>query len=112
MKTMIQKLTNIWNKYAKVIKTIFVASVIIFVVIALSNFFKEVDWHQVSVGIQNQSLVNVIIMTICGLLAVLPMLGYDVAITKLLPGHFSKFYVFRSGWITNTLSNIAGFGGL
>ncbi len=112
MKTMIQKLTNIWNKYAKVIKTIFVASVIIFVVIALSNFFKEVDWHQVSVGIQNQSLANVVIMTLCGLLAVLPMLGYDVAITKLLPGHFSKFYVFRSGWITNTLTNIAGFGGL
>lgn len=112
MQNVIQKCQNIWNKYAKVIKTIFVASVIIFVVIALSNFFKDVDWHEVSVGIHEQSWAHVTIMTICGLLAVIPMLGYDVAITHLLPGKFSKFYIFRSGWITNTLTNIAGFGGL
>lgn len=112
MQSKIQKLQNIWNKYAKIFKTLFIASVVIFVVIALSNFFKDVDWHAVGNGLQQQSLLNIIIMTICGLLAVVPMLGYDVAITHLLPGHFSKFYIFRSGWITNTLTNIAGFGGL
>ena len=112
MSNTIQKLQNIWNKYAKVFKTLFIASVVIFVVIALSNFFKDVDWHQVGVGIHEQSPTNLALMTICGLVAVLPMLGYDIAITHLLPGEFSKFYIFRSGWITNTLTNIAGFGGL
>ncbi|WP_295730987.1 bifunctional lysylphosphatidylglycerol flippase/synthetase MprF [uncultured Limosilactobacillus sp.] len=112
MSNALQKIVNLWNKYAKVIKTVFVASVIVFVVIALSNFFKDVHWAQVGVDLQDQSVSNILIMTICGLIAVLPMLGYDLAITKLLPGHFSKLYIFRSGWITNTLTNIAGFGGL
>ncbi|WP_251545555.1 bifunctional lysylphosphatidylglycerol flippase/synthetase MprF [Limosilactobacillus caecicola] len=112
MQTIIQKGKNIWNKYAKVIKTIFIASVVIFVVIALSNFFKDVDWGKVQMGIQDQSWPNLLLMTVGGLVAVVPMLGYDVAITHLLPGHFSKFYIVRSGWITNTLTNIAGFGGL
>lgn len=112
MENVIQKLRNIWNKYARIFKTLFVASVVIFVVIALSNFFKDVDWHEVDIGIHEQTVPHLIIMTLCGLFAVVPMLGYDIAITHLLPGKFSKFYVFRSGWITNTLTNIAGFGGL
>lgn len=112
MQAIIQKAQNIWNKYARVIKTFFIASVIIFVVIALGNFFKGVNWHEVHLGIENQSAFNVSLMTIGGLIAVVPMLGYDIAITQLLPGKFSRFYIFRSGWITNTLTNIAGFGGL
>ena len=91
MHNTIQKLQNIWNKYANIIKTLFIASVVIFVVIALSNFFKDVNWHEVGNGLQEQSLLNIAIMTLCGLIAVVPMLGYDVAITHLLPGHFSKF---------------------
>ena len=52
------------------------------------------------------------LLSLGGLVAVLPMTGYDIAITHLVPGKFKPFYIFRSGWITNTLTNVAGFGGL
>lgn len=40
------------------------------------------------------------------------MLTYDFVITELLPGHYKPAYVIKSGWIVNTFTNIAGFGGL
>lgn len=112
MSNIVSSLQNWWKKYSRVLKMLFVASVIVFVVIALSNFLKEVDWVKVGDGLRDQSIVNVIIMTVGGIVAVIPMLGYDVAITHLLPGKFKPSYLIRSGWITNTLTNIAGFGGL
>ncbi len=88
MAKVISSLRNWWNKYSRVLKMLFVASVVIFVIIALSNFLKEVDWVKVGDGLRGQSLVNIIIMTVGGIVAVVPMLGYDIAITHLLPGNF------------------------
>lgn len=112
MQSVIDKCQYIWNKYSRILKILFVSSVIMFVVIALGNFFRGVDWTKVRIGLRQQSPSALVIMTAAGLIAIIPMLGYDVAITHLLPGKFSKFHIIRSGWITNTLTNIAGFGGL
>lgn len=50
-------------------------------------------------------------MLIFGLIAVLPMMIYDFTIVQLLPTKFSWMHIFKAGWITNTFTNIGGFGG-
>ena len=101
-----------WEKYSRIIKLLFVTSVLIFVIHALGNFFKTVTWQQVGTGLANLSWANIVLLFVAGCVAVVPMLGYDFAILHFLPGKFNKSYVIRCGWITNTLTNIAGFGGI
>lgn len=112
MESLYKRLSLWWSKYSRPIKIIFVISVIIFVVHALTSFFKTVDWYQVGVGLGNLTWLDIIVLTIFGCIAVIPMLGYDFAIVKFLPGNFKRSYIIRCGWITNTLTNIAGFGGV
>lgn len=47
MESLYKRLSSWWVKYARPIKVIFVISVIIFVVHALTSFFKTVDWHRI-----------------------------------------------------------------
>lgn len=101
-----------WQRNGRVVKIIFVLSVILFVVVALANFLRQVDWHKVGTGLASLSPLSIVIMLVCGCLAITPMLGYDFAVVKLLKVDFSPAYIVRSGWITNTINNIAGFGGL
>lgn len=101
-----------WEKYSRIIKTIFVISIFLFVVHALTDFFRTVDWHKVGVGLTNLSWWSLVLLLVMGVIAVIPMLGYDFAIVHFLPGKFKRSYIIRCGWITNTLTNIAGFGGV
>ncbi|WP_283587207.1 bifunctional lysylphosphatidylglycerol flippase/synthetase MprF [Limosilactobacillus viscerum] len=112
MQSLGNRLLTWWEKYSKIIKLVFITSVLIFVVHALGSFFKTVQWHQVGVGLANLSWANLIILLVTGCIAVIPMLGYDFAIIHFLPGKFKRSYIIRCGWITNTLTNIAGFGGI
>lgn len=112
MHTLGKRLETWWDKYSRIIKLLFVTSVLIFVIHALGNFFKTVDWHKVGVGLTSLSWVNILILLVMGCVAVIPMLGYDFAIVHFLPGKFKRSYIIRCGWITNTLTNIAGFGGI
>lgn len=112
MKKIYHKGLAFWDRYEKPIKLIFVSSMVLFVIVALIMFGHDVKWDQVGVQLQRQSWDHLIILTIGGIIAVVPMLGYDVTITRLLPGKFSPDYIIQSGWVTNTLTNIAGFGGV
>lgn len=112
MKSLYERLLNWWEKYSRPVKLIFITSIVIFVVHALTSFFKTVNWHQVGVGLGNLSWTSILILLVFGCIAVVPMLGYDFAIVQFLPGKFKRSYIIRCGWITNTLTNIAGFGGV
>lgn len=107
-----QTVSRLIEKYGLIFKLTFVLSVTLFVVITLGNFLKTVEWSRVGIEVTAMSPTTLLVLTVGGLVAVLPMTGYDIAITRLLPGKFSPFYIFRSGWITNTLTNVAGFGGV
>lgn len=112
MQVFFANIRNLWNRYGRFIKAVFVVSVMIFVIIALTNFFRDVSWSQVGTELSSLSIGTLLLLVLGGLVAVVPMLGYDVTITHLLPGKFSPGYIIRSGWVTNTLTNVAGFGGL
>ena len=51
-------------------------------------------------------------MVVIGLVAVLPMLFYDLILNKELETDYSKSYILETSWAVNTINNLAGFAGL
>lgn len=112
MHKMFTHIKKFYDKHSTLLKMIFIFSVLVFVFTELGRIFHQLNWHQVGEALSDQSPMVIMAMLVCGLIAVLPMLIYDFVIVKFLPGDFSKGYIARSGWITNTVTNIAGFGGV
>lgn len=112
MRKSFEKIKEFYSKHATLLKMIFIFSVLLFVFTEIGKIFHQLDWHEVGIALADQSPVVITVMLVCGLIAVLPMLIYDFVIVKFLPGNFSKGYIARSGWVTNTFTNVAGFGGL
>ncbi|GLB47169.1 phosphatidylglycerol lysyltransferase [Philodulcilactobacillus myokoensis] len=111
MKNLYNKLKHFISSKFTLIKLLFVFSVLIFVIHATVSIFWQVDSQQLEASLGTQSPLSLVILLILGFIAVSPMLIYDFAILKFLPGKYSKWYVIKSGWITNTFTNLAGFGG-
>jgi phosphatidylglycerol lysyltransferase len=85
MKSFGMRLATWWEKYSRIIKLLFVTSVLVFVIHALGAFFRTVNWHQVGLGLTSLSVGKIILLLVAGCIAVIPMLGYDFAITQLFP---------------------------
>lgn len=111
MKKAFNKVMDFYNKYSNWIKGIFVALVLVFVVYEATHVLSEINGKQMRESLASQSPTTLIILTILGFVAVLPMLIYDFTITEFLPGKFKPSYIVKSGWIVNSFTNIAGFGG-
>ncbi|PWF99381.1 bifunctional lysylphosphatidylglycerol flippase/synthetase MprF [Levilactobacillus bambusae] len=111
MKKLWQRLDNFYTKYATLIKLIFMLSVLIFVIQQVVKVSHEINGQQAQAVLNSQSPLQLGIMLILGILAVFPMFGYDLGIVRFLPGHYSKGYIMKTSWITNTFTNLMGFGG-
>lgn len=72
----------------------------------------EVNGAQLQSELATLDTGTFLLLLVGGFVAVLPMLVYDFTIVEFLPGKFSRGYVIRSGWTTNTFTNLAGMGGL
>ncbi|MDN7146454.1 bifunctional lysylphosphatidylglycerol flippase/synthetase MprF [Liquorilactobacillus mali] len=111
MKKGISKIISFTEKRWSLIKGLFVFSVLWFVVFEVGRILKGISWEQVKFNLSSQSFGSIGIMVVAGFVAVVPMLVYDFVIISFLPGEYSTREILRSGWITNTFTNIAGFGG-
>ncbi|WMX72723.1 bifunctional lysylphosphatidylglycerol flippase/synthetase MprF [Lactiplantibacillus plantarum] len=112
MKATLQKIGTALNKRMGIIKALFVFSVLLFVITEVGKIAKEVSGAQLANALASQSWWHLLSMVVIGIIAVTPMLTYDVMITKFLPNHYSLGYILKAGWITNTFTNIGGFGGV
>ncbi|KRN88469.1 bifunctional lysylphosphatidylglycerol flippase/synthetase MprF [Ligilactobacillus ceti] len=112
MKNIINQIKTFVQEKATILKIIFVISVLIFVIFEVGRVFHDIDWAKVGEGLADQPPLSVILMLVLGLVAASPMLIYDFTIIQFLPGKYSIPYIIRSGWITNSYTNIAGFGGI
>lgn len=112
MRQIYTKVKDFIGSRLKVLKILFIISVLSFVIFEVGHVIKDIDWYRVGVELANQSLWHVFLMLVVGLLAVTPMLVYDFTIVTFLPGDYQPRYIMKSGWITNTYTNIAGFGGI
>ncbi|MBV7389984.1 bifunctional lysylphosphatidylglycerol flippase/synthetase MprF [Enterococcus alishanensis] len=106
-----EKLIDWFKRNAKKIKTIFLISVIVIVFYELSNIAKTISFHQLKDIFSNIPPINILLMALIGLIAILPMLGYDVILNQLLGQKPKKTYLLETSWLVNTLNNLAGFGG-
>ncbi|MCZ2491765.1 bifunctional lysylphosphatidylglycerol flippase/synthetase MprF [Dellaglioa carnosa] len=111
-----KKIISTGNEFIKkrltAIKLLFILSVLIFVIIEVGRIFKDINGDQVRQSLESQSTASILLMLVIGFIAVLPMMVYDFVMVKFLPEKYSWRYILQSGWITNTITNIAGFGGL
>ncbi|MGY3765916.1 bifunctional lysylphosphatidylglycerol flippase/synthetase MprF [Vagococcus vulneris] len=107
-----KKLIQLGKKYQTSLKVIFIASVILIVGHELNAIAKTVTLDQLGNTFSTLSIGAIIGMALIGFIAVLPMIGYDIILTKLLNTTVKPRYLFESSLLINTMNNIVGFGGL
>ncbi|MBC1780299.1 bifunctional lysylphosphatidylglycerol flippase/synthetase MprF [Listeria booriae] len=112
MKERFAKLVAWFQQNSLKVKIIFVLFVLAFVAYEIISIGTTTDFGTLKENLTSQSPQSILIMIIVGLIAVTPMLLYDFVIVKLLPGKFPISHIITSGWITNTFTNIGGFGGV
>lgn len=102
-----------WIKdHVSYLKTIFIFSVVIIVFRELLSISKTISFQQLTDIFQALALWKIGLMFLIGLVAVVPMIGYDVILNKILNQKPKKAFLIESSWMINTINNIAGFGGL
>ncbi|MGX7243419.1 bifunctional lysylphosphatidylglycerol flippase/synthetase MprF [Enterococcus quebecensis] len=108
MKKMLQ-----WTKdHISYLKTIFIFSVVIIIIRELLSIAKTISLNQLATIFQDIAFWKIGLMFLIGLIAVFPMIGYDVILNKILKQKPKKIYLLESSWMINTINNVAGFGGL
>ncbi|WP_445622062.1 bifunctional lysylphosphatidylglycerol flippase/synthetase MprF [Lacticaseibacillus paracasei] len=112
MKKLFRETGSFLKKHLTTLKVLFVLAVLVFVIFEVGRISQDLNGEQMRASLATQSPGSLLILLVVGLIAVTPMLTYDFVITELLPGYYKPAYVIKSGWIVNTFTNIAGFGGL
>ena len=101
-----------WLKsHAGLFKTIFILSVMIIVVGELMSIGKTLSIQELSNTFSDIPIWKIALMFLIGLVSVLPMIGYDVILNRMLDQKQERRYLFETSWVINTINNIAGFGG-
>lgn len=116
MKATLQRIFASIKKHSLLLRLLFFGSILIFVANQVINIAHGMSWQEVGTTISQQNTGSLIAMGALGLLAVLPMLGYDWVTVKTLEAQgkpkMSWRDFFVSAWTTNTINNLAGFGGV
>ncbi|MGC6767668.1 bifunctional lysylphosphatidylglycerol flippase/synthetase MprF [Enterococcus sp. LJL51] len=108
MKSIIQ-----WfKKRLGLIKMIFIISVLFIVVSELLAIGKTISFEQLGAIFQTLPFWKLLLMLGIGLLAVVPMFGYDIVLNRTLEQKVAPAYLLETSWMINSINNIAGFGGL
>jgi phosphatidylglycerol lysyltransferase len=108
MKTIIQ-----WIKdRLEYLKTLFIFSVVIIVIRELLSISKTISTAQLAEIFRTIGFGKIAAMLVIGLISVLPMVGYDIILNRILKQKQKKAFLLETSWMINTINNIAGFGGL
>ncbi|MGO2100277.1 bifunctional lysylphosphatidylglycerol flippase/synthetase MprF [Vagococcus salmoninarum] len=116
MKELLKKLSYWLKKYSSILKIIFLFSVLLFVINQMTSILQGMTWLDLKNVLLGQGRRNLLKMVAVGLVAVLPMLTYDWVTLDILEEQgkprLPRKELFTSGWTTNTINNLAGFGGV
>lgn len=109
---MIPKIEELFHKYSKWIEGIFLLAVTVAVLVEIVSISKTISPSQLAIQFGDIPGWKIVAIILAGLVAVSPMIGYDVLLNKSLGNKETKLYLFESSWIINSINNLAGFGGL
>lgn len=106
-----------WTKeHSLILKLVFFGSILVFVANQVAHIANGMSWQAIFETMHQQNKLKLLLMTFIGLLGVTPMLLYDwITVRTLEKGGSPKIprqELFISAWITNTINNLAGFGGV
>ena len=100
------------KKHSKILKNIFLMAVVVIVFSELLSISKTISMVQLRQSFSEIPFYKIILMAMVGLVAVLPMTGYDFTLNKMLNLKHKRSYILETSWLVNTINNLAGFGGL
>ncbi|MDR0921683.1 MAG: bifunctional lysylphosphatidylglycerol flippase/synthetase MprF [Lactobacillales bacterium] len=101
-----------WIKaHFKYFKYIFLMAVVLLVITELFGISKRLSGEELQDILASLPLWKPIVMILVGLIAILPMIGYDVVVNRLLDKKPKKMFLFETSWLINTMNNMIGFGG-
>ncbi|WEG73756.1 bifunctional lysylphosphatidylglycerol flippase/synthetase MprF [Vagococcus intermedius] len=116
MKETIKHLGGWLKKYSSLLKILFLFSVLLFVINQMTGILQGMTWHELKEILLAQRKRTLLLMTLVGLVGVLPMMMYDWVTVEILEEqgkpHLPRKYLLLSAWTTNTINNLAGFGGV
>lgn len=106
-----------WIKnHSLLLKLIFLGSVLIFVANQVTHIAQGMSWQDVFHTMAQQKKITSISMILLGCLGILPMFLYDYVVIKVLEEagkpKMKTWDWIVSAWVTNTINNLAGFGGV
>lgn len=90
------------------VKSIFFISITVLVVIELVRLKRTITLESLESALAGLSIWHLVLMAIIGLVAVSPMLFYDIILNKELETDYSKSYILETSWAVNTINNLAG----
>ena len=96
-----KKIIETLKKYGE---PLFILSVFILVVVEFKSLSKEISYDQVVATLGGIPFLNVMLMLIAGILAVLPMLNYDVIFNRLLENDLDKRTIYETSYTVNTMN--------
>ena len=100
------------EKIFLIVKLLFPILLLLLVVFELRKMFLNLNVDLLVQYIQDLGFFEVILIVIGGFLAVTPMIFYDFYLAMLLRIDIPKKEIIEYSIITNTFSNLLGFGGL
>ncbi|WP_086445416.1 bifunctional lysylphosphatidylglycerol flippase/synthetase MprF [Candidatus Enterococcus lemimoniae] len=116
MKNKIDQLFHWMKEHSLLLKLIFLGSVLIFVANQVTHIVQGMTWEDVFHTMGQQNRFRILGMISAGLIGVLPMLLYDFVVVSVLEEQgkpkMNRWEWFVSAWVTNTINNLAGFGGV
>lgn len=116
MKHLFKRCVSWVKQHSLILKLIFFGSILVFVVNQIAHIAHGMSWNEVFEVMGQQSRWSIMEMVVAGLLCILPMLGYDYVTIRTLEKQGQEKMPrkdwFVSAWVTNTINNLAGFGGI
>lgn len=94
------------------LKSFFFLSITILVVYKLYELKKSVSLVDLERAWAHLPWWSLLLMISAGLVAVVPMLFYDLILNKQMETGHSRGYILETSWAINTINNLAGFAGL
>ncbi len=110
--TILKSIVNWFRSNLKLLKAVFLVTVIFIVFGELLSIAKSISYEQLKLTVKAIPAYKLLITVLVGIVSILPMTGYDFILNSMLHTKHKKRYVFETSWLVNTVNNLAGFGGL
>lgn len=106
------KIIELAKKNLHYLKRVFLISVVVVIIFEMVNLSKTLDFAQIRTLFSQIPLWQILLLTFIGLISEVPEIGYDVILNKMLDRKPNKRHLAETSWITNTINNLVGFGGV